>query len=102
MFIGDLLHDRKCSEKVPPSLFGKMLQTSSQCNSVWVPTRHALSPQLKTEGKEGGKKKKRNVLGESKLFQRHKPQTYQKSFTGYQVRSFGTMSIPVLGVLDWQ
>ena len=29
MHVGDLLHDRKCSEKVPPSLAGNMLQTSS-------------------------------------------------------------------------
>jgi len=70
----------------------------------WVPTRRKLSPELlnEREEKESWKKKKENVLGESKFLKKHTPQTYWKIVKGYREGSFATMSSPLTRIFDWQ
>jgi len=52
----------------------------------------------KTEGKELWNKKKRNLLGESKFFQKAQPQILQKTFSDH-AGSFRTAPGPILGLL---
>jgi len=88
------LHDRKCSEKCHYHCLEKRCKLKVS-NSDWTPSRCTLSPELlnETKGRESWKKKKRNVLGESKFFKKHTPQTYWKIFKGYYRGSLRTMFI---------
>ena len=66
-------------------------------NQAYTLTSSVLN---ETERKDSRKEKKRGVLDDSKLFKRHKPQTY--SFEDYRGGSVRTMSSLVPGMLDWQ